>query len=217
MMHAARLRGLARLGDERGISLVEVMLATAILGIVMLVFTTTLASMQQAVVAEDVRNRLNDQARLVLADLDRQVRSGNLLYDPAVETATVQPFGVDAEGFMFRVYTQTKYQQSDDPRCALWLIDDDRRLLYRHWPVLDPDEATDWRVVAEGVVNRDTDTPAFSLDPAGRTVTITIEANPALDSDPSATQTFSAALTGRNTSFGYPANVCQNLPSDMTA
>jgi prepilin-type N-terminal cleavage/methylation domain-containing protein len=214
---ALRRRLLPRLGDERGITLVEVMIATAILGIVMLVFTTTLASMQQAVVAEDVRNRVNDQARLALADLDRQVRSGNLLYDPAVETVTVQPFGVDAEGYMFRVYTQTKYQETDDPRCALWLIDDDRRLLYRHWPVLDPDEATDWRVVAEGVVNRDTDTPAFSLDPAGRTVTITIEANAAIESDPTATQTFSAALTGRNTSFGYPANVCQDLPSDMTA
>ena len=209
----------ASLVDERGITLVEVMIATAILGIVMLVFTTTLASMQQAVVAEDVRNRLNDQARLALADLDRQVRSGNLLYDPALETDVVEPFGVDAESFMFRVYTQTKYQETDKPRCALWLIDDDRRLLYRHWPVEDPDDpdASDWRVVAEGVVNRETGTPAFALDPAGRTVTVTIEANADLDHDPTATQSFSASLTGRNTSFGYPSNVCQDLPSDMTA
>jgi type II secretory pathway pseudopilin PulG len=203
--------------DERGITLVELVIATAILGIVMLVFTSTLASMQQAVVAEDVRNRLNDQARLALADLDRQVRSGNLLYDPATETEVVEPFDVDAESFMFRVYTQTKYQESDDPRCALWLIDDDRRLLYRYWPVLDPDEASDWRVVAEGVVNRDTGTPAFALDAAGRTVTVTIEANADFDGDPNATQSFSAALTGRNTSFGYPANVCQDLPTDMTS
>ncbi|HJR98862.1 MAG TPA: prepilin-type N-terminal cleavage/methylation domain-containing protein [Actinomycetota bacterium] len=207
----------ASLSDERGITLVEVMIATAILGIVMLVFTTTLASIQQAVVAEDVRNRLNDQARLALADLDRQVRSGNLLYDPASETEVVEPFGVDAESFMFRVYTQTKYQETDEPRCALWLIDDERRLLYRHWPVQEPNEATDWRVVAEGVVNRETDTPAFALDPAGRTVTVTIEANADLDHDPTATQSFSASLTGRNTSFGYPSNVCQDLPSDMTA
>jgi prepilin-type N-terminal cleavage/methylation domain-containing protein len=191
----------SRLNDERGITLVEVMIATAILGIVMLVFTTTLASMQQAVVSEDVRNRINDQARLALADLDRQVRSGNLLYDPASESEIVQPFDVDAESFMFRVYTQTKYQESDQPRCALWLIDDQRRLLYRHWPVQEPDDATDWRVV----------------DPAGRTVTVTIEANANLDHDPTATQSFTASLTGRNTSFGYPSNVCQDLPTDMTA
>ena len=118
--------------------LIGLAVGTAILGIVMLVFTTTLASMQQAVVSEDVRNRINDQARLALADLDRQVRSGNLLYDPASESEVVQPFDVDAESFMFRVYTQTKYQESDQPRCALWLIDDQRRLLYRHWPVQEP-------------------------------------------------------------------------------
>ncbi len=108
----------ARLEDERGITLVEVLIATAILGIVMLVFTSTLSSMQQAVVAEDVRTRLNDQARLALADLDRQVRSGNLLYDPDDEIGTVDPFDVTAAGFMFRVYTQTKFTATDEPRCA---------------------------------------------------------------------------------------------------
>ena len=100
------------------------LIATAILGIVMLVFTSTLSSMQQAVVAEDVRTRLNDQARLALADLDRQVRSGNLLYDPDDESGTVDPFDVTAAGFMFRVYTQTKFNDTDEPRCALWLVDD---------------------------------------------------------------------------------------------
>ena len=193
-----------RLHDEEGITLVEVLVATAILGIVMLVFTSTLASMQQAVVAEDVRTRLSDQARLALADIDRQVRSGNLLYDPDEETGSVEPFGVTAAGYMFRVYTQTKYRAADEPRCALWLVDDQERLLYRYWPVLDPDQATDSRVVAEHVVNRDTGVPAFVLDAMGRTVTASIQANADIVHDPSATQTFEVSLTGRNTSFGYP-------------
>ena len=208
----ARVRGL---GDEQGITLVEVVVATAILGIVMLVFTSTLASMQRAVVAEDVRTRLNDQARLALADIDRQVRSGNLLYDPDDEAGTVDPFGVTAAGYMFRVYTQTKYRPSDAPRCALWLIDDEQRLLYRYWPVLDPDQASEWRVVAEHIVNRETNTPAFVLDANGRTITAMIQANANIDADPNATQLFESALTGRNTSFGYPNNVCATLPSDM--
>jgi len=208
----ARVRGL---GDEQGITLVEVVVATAILGIVMLVFTSTLASMQRAVVAEDVRTRLNDQARLALADIDRQVRSGNLLYDPDDEAGTVDPFGVTAAGYMFRVYTQTKYRPSDAPRCALWLIDGEQRLLYRYWPVLDPDQASDWRVVAEHIVNRETNTPAFVLDANGRTITAMIQANANIDADPNATQLFESALTGRNTSFGYPNNVCATLPSDM--
>jgi prepilin-type N-terminal cleavage/methylation domain-containing protein len=205
----------ARLEDERGITLVEVLIATAILGIVMLVFTSTLSSMQQAVVAEDVRTRLNDQARLALADLDRQVRSGNLLYDPDDESGTVDPFDVAAAGFMFRVYTQTKFNDTDEPRCALWLIDDQQRLLYRYWPVQEPDDATDWRVVAEHIVNREIGAPAFVLDPSGRTITASLQANADIEHDGSATQEFSESLTGRNTSFGYPNNVCADLPSDM--
>jgi hypothetical protein len=118
---------------------------------------------------------------------------------------------------MFRVYTQTKFQASDDPRCALWVVDDQQRLLYRYWPVLDPDAATDWRVVAEHIVNRETGAPAFSLDATGRTLTASIQANADIEADPNATQTFAASLTGRNTSFGYPSNVCEDLPSDMTS
>lgn len=205
-----------RLHGEDGITLVEVLVATAILGIVMLVFTSTLASMQQAVVAEDVRTRLNDQARLALADIDRQVRSGNLLYDPDDEVAVdVGGTTLAAGGYLFRVYTQTKYQDTDEPRCALWVIDDEQRLLYRYWPVLDPDEATEWRVVAEHIVNRETGTPAFALDASGRTITASIQANANIEADPNATQIFEASLTGRNTSFGYPNNVCGDLPSDM--
>ena len=203
------------LRDERGITLVEVLVATAILGVVMLVFTSTLGSMQQAVVAEDVRTRLNDQARLALADLDRQVRSGNLLYDPDDEVGTVEPFDVTAAGYMFRVYTQTKFRDTDEPRCALWLVDDQQRLLYRYWPVQEPDDASDWRVVAEHIVNRETGDPAFVLDSSGRTITASFLANVDIEHDASATQEFSESLTGRNTSFGYPNNVCADLPSDM--
>ena len=90
-------------------TLVEVIIATSLLGIVSLVFTTTLASVQNAVVAQDVRTELNDQSRMALADLDRQVRSGNLLYNPSSETGNIDPFGVAASGYMFRVYTQVKF------------------------------------------------------------------------------------------------------------
>ncbi len=204
------------LGRQDGLTLVEVVVATGILGIVMLVFTSTLASMQQAVVTQDVRSRLNDEARISLAEMDRQIRSGNILYNPASETGNVSPFGVPAAGYMFRVYTQAKFQPVDDPRCAVWFIDDEQRLLYRWWPVLAPDTPTGgWRVVATGIVNRDLSSPAFTLDATGRTVSVALKANVDFANDPSATQTFTSSLTGRNTSFGYPDEVCQELPSDM--
>ena len=46
-------------------------------------------------------------------------------------------------------------------------------------------------------------------------MTVTIKANADYAHDPTATQTFTASLTGRNTSFGDPNDVCSDLPSDM--
>jgi type II secretory pathway pseudopilin PulG len=203
------------IADQRGISLVELVVAMGILSTVLLVFTTTLTSMQKAVVEQDVRSRLSDDARLALQSIDRQVRSGNLLYDPATETGTVDPFGVAADGQMFRVYTQVQFGGDEAARCALWFVDDQRRLLYRYWAPLDEDNASDWQVIATGVVNRDEGTSTFSLDGSGRTLTAVLQMNPDLEAQPEATQRFEIALTGRNTSFGYPTNVCEDLPPDM--
>ena len=214
-MSSMRSRIRAGLAGERGITLVELIVAMGILSIVLLVFTSTLAAMQRAVVEEDVRSRLSDEARLALQALDRQVRSGNLLYDPGDEVGSVDPFGVDADGQLFRVYTQVQFGDEESARCALWLVDDQRRLLYRYWAPLDEENATDWQVVASGVVNRDEGTDTFSLDPSGRTLTAVMLVNPDLDRHPEATQRFEIALTGRNTSFGYPENVCGDLPPDM--
>ena len=96
-----------RLRSEDGMTLVELMVAMAILSIVSLVFTTTLSSVQRAVVEEDVRIRLNDQVRLAVQSIDRLVRSGNILYDPVDESGN-DPFDATATGYMFRIYTQAE-------------------------------------------------------------------------------------------------------------
>jgi len=209
------LRGAARrVLDERGMTLVELLVAMAIMSIVMLVMTTTLTSIQRAVVEEDVRMRLNDQARLAVQSLDRLVRSGNILYDPVDETGN-DPYDVTAAGYLFRVYTQAEQAEDEDPRCALWLVNDQQQLLYRTWPVLDPDAASPWQVVAEAVVNRELDEPAFSLDATGRTIAVEFHVNPDLEDRPQATQVVRASLTGRNTSFGYPVQLCSELPDPL--
>jgi prepilin-type N-terminal cleavage/methylation domain-containing protein len=203
-----------RLRDERGMTLVELMVAMAILSIVMLVFTTTLSGIQRAVVEEDVRMRLNDQARLAMQSIDRLVRSGNILYDPVDESGN-DPFDGAATGYMFRIYTQAEQTAAQDARCALWMVNDEQELLYRTWPVLAPEDASDWQVVAEGIVNRDLNAPAFTLDSAGRTLSIEFRVNPDLTDRPQATQTVEASLTGRNTSFGYPVQLCETLPDPL--
>ncbi len=195
-------------------TLVELVVAMAILSIVMLVMTSTLSSIQRAVVEEDVRVRLNDQARLALQSLDRLVRSGNILYDP-VDELGADPYDATATGYLFRVYTQAEQTEDEDPRCALWLVNEEQQLLYRTWPINSPSAASDWTVVADGIVNRDLDEPAFTLDPAGRTIAVEFHVNPDLEDRPQATQVMQASLTGRNTSFGYPVQLCATLP-DLT-
>jgi prepilin-type N-terminal cleavage/methylation domain-containing protein len=202
-----------RLRDERGMTLVELTVAMMILSIVMLVMTTTLSSIQRAVVEEDVRTRLNDQARLAVQSIDRLVRSGNILYDPVNESGN-DPYGA-ATGYMFRIYTQAEQTAGQSARCAIWLLNDQQQLLYRTWPILEPENASDWQVVADSVVNRNLGNPAFSLDAAGRTIAVNFYINPDLAHRPQATQVVSASLTGRNTSFGYPVQLCATLPSPL--
>jgi hypothetical protein len=69
--------------------------------------------------------------------------------------------------------------------------------------------------VAEGVVNRTIDEPAFTLDAAGRTIAVEFHVNPDLAHRPQATQVVEASLTGRNTSFGYPVQLCEDLPDPL--
>ena len=202
-----------RFDDERGMTLVELVVAMAILSIVMLVLTTTLSSIQRAVVEEDIRMRLNDQARLAVQSIDRLVRSGNILYDPVDESGN-DPYGA-ATGYMFRIYTQAEQSAAQSARCAIWLLNDQQQLLYRTWPILEPENASSWQVVADSVVNRDLSNPAFTLDAAGRTIAVNFYINPDLTHRPQATQVVSASLTGRNTSFGYPVQLCSDLPDPL--
>ena len=203
-----------RIRDARGLSLVELLVAMAILSIVMLVMTTTLTTIQRAVVEEDVRVRLNDQARLAVQVIDRLVRSGNILYDP-VDEAGNDPYDAAATGYLFRIYTQAEQVEGQDPRCALWLVNDQQQLLYRTWPILAPEDATGWTIAADGIVNRDLGEPPFTLDAAGRTIAVEFHVNPDLATRPQATQVVEASLTGRNTSFGYPVQLCSELPDPL--
>jgi prepilin-type N-terminal cleavage/methylation domain-containing protein len=207
-------RSRSRRGDERGMTLVELCVAMAILSIVMLVMTTTLSSIQRAVVEEDVRIRLNDQARLAIQSIDRLVRSGNILYDPVDETGN-DPYSATATGYLFRIYTQAQQTSGQAARCALWLVNDNQQLLYRTWPTLKPEEASNWTVVIDGIVNRELGEPPFTLDSAGRTIAVEFKVNPDLAHRPQATQLVEASLTGRNTSFGYPIQLCSELPNPL--
>jgi prepilin-type N-terminal cleavage/methylation domain-containing protein len=194
-----------RVQDERGLTLTELLVAMFMFGIVMAVFTTTLASVQKAIVAQDNLSRTNDQARLAMEQLDRELRSGNVIYDPALETQDTN--------YKLRIYTQTNQAF----RCVLWKIDSNDQLLTRRWTPGAEANATGWRVVATGIVNRELGVTAFELDPdtlkGDRTLIVTLRVNDNYDNAPEQTVEMTESLTGRNTSYGYPVSICQTDPS----
>ena len=70
-----------RAGSRR----IEVVMTTAVLSIVMAMSMAFLVSAQRTVTVADTRSNNVDQARLGVQQLDRQIRSGNLIYNPGSE------------------------------------------------------------------------------------------------------------------------------------
>ena len=208
--------------SEGGMTLVELLVSMSILSIVLLVFVAVLASVQRGVVTQDTLSQTLDQTRLALQQLDREMRSGNVLYDPALENAPAAIGGIPScsgclPGYTLRVYTQTNADTRGTYKCVLWKIDTAQRLMTQQWPPSDPSNASGWRIVATGIVNGSINEPPFTLDPdplkGGRTLNILFAVNSDLAHRPTQTVKVQASLTGRNTSYGYPANVCQQTPS----
>jgi type II secretory pathway pseudopilin PulG len=191
-------------------TLVELLVTTSLLGVVSVIFLSIMASVQSGVQMETDRSNDNDQARLAVQQLDREVRSGNVLYDPGAEPAPFTPY------YSLRVYTQSNANiRTPGNRCVQWRIQEGE-LQRRDWDGLNPAATVSgWRVVAENLVNVDLGIPAFVLDSdplkGSRIVNVTIVTQ--TDPDSGNPVRISASLTGRNTSYGYPVNVCGTIPA----
>ena len=238
MIAAALIRVRRRIRSEAGFTLLEMLIAMSLLTIVLVIFLSALVISQTTVNRSTARSTSNDQSRLAMQELDREIRSGNVLYDPAnCPPPPTDPSGGPtcdpAEGITANmsllIYTQTN-ANSRNPgnQCVQWRIsavgpDGLSQLQRRAWSV---DWQNDgivfgWRVVAENVVNRQppgggTAVPAFALDPAAAFGSRVIEVTMLTNGDPanaeSPTVTNTTELTGRNTEYGYPSNVCTTIP-----
>jgi hypothetical protein len=208
-IRASELRG--RLGEESGMTLVEAAMASSMLLVVMGILFSILTSVHGGLDKQTDRTNDNAQARLAMQQLDREIRSGNVLYDPASEGSPFIPY------YSLRVYTQSNANiRNPGNRCVQWRIVD-QQLQRRDWATGDPaGSVSGWRIVAENIVNRDLDTPvpAFVLDAdpnkGGRIVDITIVVQ--TDADSGSPIQIQASISGRNTTYGYPLNVCATIP-----
>lgn len=211
---AARLR--RRLaGEQSGMTLMEMVVALSILLLVLGIFMSVMTSIQMAVARQGDRSQSNDQVRLAVEQIDREVRSGNVLYDPS---QLPQPSS-QATGFLANQWLLV-YTQANGPNlCVEWVIDPNQQLVTRSWPpTAGTDATTSWYVVADHIVNRTASILAFQLAPTngpygGRLVQIQMVANQNALSGSNVQ--VNDSVEARNTQYGYPSNVCNlaNAPA----
>jgi hypothetical protein len=209
-------------------TLVELTVSVSLMVVAAVIFLSVLASVQKGIERQSGRSQTNDQARLALEEIDHEIRSGNLLYDPSLEN---DPSNLIYPGMSLRIYTQVNANLRDPGnQCVQWRITNAsdkvngvlmaQQLQVRRWATTwrsDPDKlVTDWLIVATGIVNRTVNpqVSAFSLDPdpakGGRTIVVNLLVNQKASSG--SNTSFKESLTGRNTEYGFPSNVCVDIP-----
>ena len=202
------------LSSEAGFTLSELIVAMAIMSIVLLVFTTTFSSIQRAVSEEQVRSVNNDNVRLALENLDRLVRSGNVLTDPALTDTDCKSSGSSHQCLL--AYTQANGTTAQPARCIQWRVQG-TNLQTRYWlpvPASKAATVTNWRNVADGILNLQTSpvTETFTLDPdplkQDRSVEILFLVGTSTDGLDGPLARVEASLTARNTSYGYLSDAC---------
>lgn len=144
----------------------------------------------RAVAGEEQRVLANDEAHVAMAQIERDVRSGNVIGAPGAFAGL--------EGMEFRVYTQTNGAPFS---CVHYRVNGDR--LERRvrpagtgnvesWP-------TAWQTVAGGILNTTEapTVPAFARSADKQTLTVSL----VLRTSDTSKMRIATAITGRNTKY----------------
>jgi len=174
----------------------------ALMSVIMVVTTTVLVGVQAQTRDNLARAESVAQARLGLARVDRQVRSGNVLLNPDKEALPMS----------MRVYTQA----NGDQRCVQWQVTGSV-LRMRAWSLAweTDGNVSPWETVALGIQNTEAN-PPFKLQEtidmsSPRVVDVTLAVR-----DPAAggkDVVVATSVTGRNTIYGYDPGVCSPVPA----
>lgn len=215
--HLQRRRARGRLAGDSGVTLIELLISMTVFSIILAGVYSVLFTVQRQTADETARADSVGDARLSLQVIDRQVRSGNVLYSPAAESIPglsaadqCTPSGTSA-GSCMRVFTQANGTE----KCVQWQVLTSSKILRtRSWS---PTWVTDglvsgWSVSARNVVNTAT-SPAFSLSGGNygaRLVDLTLKVK-APRARGNAVDVVSS-LSGRNTAYGFDPGVCTPIP-----
>lgn len=205
---------LARMGlaarDERGMTLVELMVSIALMTVVATIFITVLFNIQQAVVRQQARSEMNDAARLAIEQMDREIRSSSHLFTS--DAAATCGGKSCAPGYAVRVYTQANLPTRGEAHCVQWVIDG-QSLYRRSWVTGGTTSLAGWRLIAEGIVNREASVsvPAFTQASGSSVLNIALMLNSRFG-DPDAPRSIpmKTSIAIRNTGTGDP---CSPIPA----
>ncbi len=217
-MHDFLHRRLRR-NEDSGVTLVELLISMTIFSIVIALTYSVLITIQRQTKDTTARADTVGDARLALQQIDRQVRSGNVLYSPANETGTtgctattVAPSVTANAGNCMRIYTQANGEQ----RCVQWQVASGV-LRSRSWsPTWTTDGlVSDWAVVAHNAVNT-VSSPPFILQ-GGSTAygsrLVDIELRVKAPDSEGAPVNVTSSLSGRNTAYGYDPGIGSPVPA----
>lgn len=199
-------------------TLAELLVSMIIFSIAMaMIMTAVIAVMRVTKEAEGASDAVF-QTRQALATIDRQVRSGNVLFSPADEVnyiSTCQDMGTN-KGSCMRIFTQS----NGDEKCVQWQMLKDApgsstyQLQMRSWETTwqTGGSVTDWGVVARGLTMS---SAPFELDVGTnsiygeRLLKVHLVAR---NADTGRDVAVDASISGRNTSYGYTGSQCTPVP-----
>jgi len=214
-----RRRGRTDDSRDQGFTLLETLVSMIVFSIAIAMVYTAIIKVQHYTTDVQGSADANAELRQAIAVIDKQVRSGNVLYSPANEVtpSSCTASGTDA-GTCMRVYTQANGLQ----RCVQWQVIADpghvgtQMVRSRSWS---PNWQTDgvyttWKTDARGLVATPSQAP-FTLAGAvnaysSRFLVVRFEAkDPRRGNNPAVITT---SLAGRNTNYGYDGGLCNPAP-----
>ncbi|MEX2394129.1 MAG: hypothetical protein WD826_06590 [Actinomycetota bacterium] len=192
-----------RYRDDDGTTLVELGVYVGLLALMAVVIVTVMMSSRDNFEREITRTTSNDEIRLATKSIDREVRSGQVVYDPSQE---VYPAADIAAGQSLRVYSQANVPSRGQALCVQWRITSGAELQRREWTT-DWSSVSGWRIVATGVRNRADGIAAFTR-PQPNMVNVRFRVNADPSGAKGATVDVQQSVSGRNTVFNSIQAVC---------
>jgi len=210
-------------------TVVELSVTIALLGIVVAGLLAVMNSAQTNLGRQISRSDSNDQLRQAVEAMDREVRSGDVLYDPATESYSAG----DITPYMsIRIYTESN-EPTRGKKCVQWRITSPtatkpNELQVRSWEpnwtdAADSSQVSGWRTVATGVVNRITtagvNSPggstlqAFKRPPVGSSnylniILVDLRADSDTTTQKGLPVEAQQSISGRNTEFFSTSTAC---------